>query len=436
MWDVLRGSGFPVRRRDPMRYPYVLFDVDGTLIDSSAAIDEGLADVALSVLGRPLSEGERRAAQGLPAGKALDACGIGGTEAHVRAWLDAIIARRADVAVFDGVLSMLDHLRALGATLALVTADTRYEFDHIFDSFGLTDRFDVVVCADDTRAHKPDPEPLQRCLNLLGAAPQEALYVGDGRGDAVAAQAAGIDFALACWKPRPLREPVRAAAYCLTPAQVVSFVSRERPLAEREPWLAWAQELQAIGQAGEHYTHDRFDLERFRRVRELASECASCLGGLPLVQVEGLFANEDGYKTPKMDSRAAIFDERGRICLVHEQGRWSLPGGWIDQDQTIMSNCVKEAREEAGLEVVPERLIAIEDQNLRNPSPIAGGCSKSFVLCRPVSGSFVENVETDGMGFFALDELPDLNERKNTVEQVRMCFEAHEAGGSWAPIVD
>lgn len=419
-----------------MRYPYVIFDVDGTLIDSSAAISQGLEDVAREVLGRALTASEREATKGLPAARALDASGVGGAEENVRRWLDAIIGRLDEIRPFDGVRDMLGDLARLGVRLALVTADTRYELDHVFASFGLMDFFDVVVCSDDTARHKPDPEPLHQCLALLGASPEDALYVGDGVGDAACATAAGVDFALACWRPEPLRQPVRAQAYCLSPAQVVAFVTRERSLAEREPWVAWAAELQAIGQAGERYTHDVFDLERFRRVRELASECMARLSGLPLERVEGLFANEDGYKTPKMDSRAVIFDEQGRICLVHEGEGWSLPGGWVDQDQTIMSNCVKEAREEAGLEVVPEFLIAIEDQNLRNPSPIVGGCSKSFVHCRALGGTFRDNSETDAMRFFARDELPRLNERKNTAEQVRMCFSAHEAGSAWVPVVD
>lgn len=419
-----------------MRYRYVVFDVDGTLIDSSRAIGRGLEDVAWEVLGRRLTPAEREAALGLPAPAALDAVGVGGTEDHVRSWIDAIVARRDDIRVFDGVEAMLEDLGRLGASLALVTADTRYELEHVFATFGLMGHFDAVVCSDDTKRHKPDPDPLERCLTLLGADPGEALYVGDGAGDAAAARAAGVDFALACWKPVPLREPVRAVSYCLSPAQVTSLASRERPLSEREPWVAWAQELQAIGQTGEHYTRDVFDRERFHRIRELASECMSRLSGLPLERVEGLFADEDGYKTPKMDSRAAIFDARGRICLVHEPGGWSLPGGWVDQDQTIMSNCAKEALEEAGLEVVPERLIAIQDQNLRNANPIVGGCSKSFVLCRAVAGSFQDNSETDSMGFFGLDALPELNCRKNSYEQVRMCFEARAAGPAWVPLVD
>ena len=69
-----------------------------------------------------------------------------------------------------------------------------------------------------------------------------------------------------------------------------------------------------------------------------------------------------GYPTPKLDTRAAIFDEEGRILMTHENsGEWSLPGGWVDENQSIRSNAVKEVKEETGLDVRGERLIAVQD---------------------------------------------------------------------------
>lgn len=139
-------------------------------------------------------------------------------------------------------------------------------------------------------------------------------------------------------------------------------------------WLDWAIELQATAQAGLYYTKDPFDKERFQRIREIAAEILSQKSGLDLERVEGLFCSETGYQTPKMDTRAAVFQEE-KILLVRERidGRWSLPGGWMDVNQSIRSNVVKEVREEAGLEVIPKRIIALQDRRKRNPPPIAFG---------------------------------------------------------------
>lgn len=419
-----------------MRYKYVIFDIDGTLIDSSRAIELGLRAMAREVLGRPLTDEEAARGMGLPAPQALEAMGMAGSDQNVRLWLDRMFEHWDSVSLFDGVVPMLDALGERGCTLALVTADTAYEMSHGFARFGLMDRFAAVVTADDTQGCKPDPEPLEKCLSLLGARPEEALYVGDGLGDVRCAEAAGVDFALACWRDEPLRDPVRAAAYCLTPWHVVELVEREASTAEREPWLAWCRELQAIGQIGEWYTHDIFDRERFQRIRELADECMTHLSGQPLEVVRGMFDDGECYQTPKMDTRAAVFDEEGRICLVREYDAWSLPGGWLDQGQTIFSNTAKEAREEAGLEVVPERIIALEEHNLHNAHLKPWGIIKCFVLCRNLGGDFAENDETLGRAFFARDQIPPLNDAKSTREQVEMCFAAREAGDSWQPIVD
>lgn len=91
----------------------------------------------------------------------------------------------------------------------------------------------------------------------------------------------------------------------------------------------------------------------FGRIREIAAEIMTAKSGLEMETVKNLFCNESGFQTPKLDTRAAIF-ENGKILLVRETaGKWSLPGGWVDVDQSIASNTVKEVKEEAGLDVEP-----------------------------------------------------------------------------------
>lgn len=190
-------------------------------------------------------------------------------------------------------------------------------------------------------------------------------------------------------------------------------------------WLEWAKELQFIAQAGLTYSKDPFDRERFERIRELSAEMISLQSGLPLKQVKGLFCNETGFQTPKLDTRAAIFKD-GKILLVKERNEtWSLPGGWVDVMQTIRSNTIKEVKEEAGLDVEAVRIIALHDRNLHNPPPYAYNVCKVFVLCEAKGGSFRPNTETTESRYFGPDELPLLAEEKNTAEQIRMCFTAY-----------
>ena len=201
-------------------------------------------------------------------------------------------------------------------------------------------------------------------------------------------------------------------------------------------WLDWAKELQFIAQSALAYTENEFDRERFMRVREIAAEIVSHQTGLPPARVRDLFCNETGFQTPKLDTRAAIFDDEDRILLVKENnGTWSLPGGWVDLMQSVKSNTIKEVREEAGLDVETIRLIAVQDRNKHNTPPYAYNICKVFVLCKAIGGSFQANAETVESRYFALDELPLLAEEKNNREQIEMCFKAN-ADENWQTLFD
>ena len=150
-----------------------------------------------------------------------------------------------------------------------------------------------------------------------------------------------------------------------------------------ETWTKWARELQFLAQAGLTYSKDPYDLERFQRIRDIAAEMVSHQADIPLGRVKELFCCETGYQTPKLDTRAAVFRE-GKILLVQERGGlWSLPGGWVDVDQSIRENTEKEVREEAGLEVVAERIIALHDRNRHNTPAFLNGVCKA-VNSRPI----------------------------------------------------
>lgn len=198
---------------------------------------------------------------------------------------------------------------------------------------------------------------------------------------------------------------------------------------KNEKWLQWAVELQSLAQAGLTYGKDVFDRERYERIREISAEMVAYMSELPVEKVKDLFCNETGYQTPKLDTRAAIFED-GKILLVQENnGKWSLPGGWCDVHVSVGENAVKEVKEEAGLDAVAERIIAVQDRAKHNLPAYAYGICKIFVQCAVTGGGFAQNPETVGYGYFAEDELPELAEEKNTEAQIRMCFEAYRSDG-------
>lgn len=191
-------------------------------------------------------------------------------------------------------------------------------------------------------------------------------------------------------------------------------------------WLSWAKQLQAIAQAGIEYSKDKYDIERFQQIRNLSVEILNEYTEIDNEKLKDLFCNETGYQTPKVDIRGAVFKDN-KILLVKESidGCWSMPGGWAEVNLSVKENIVKELKEEAGLNVVPQRLIAVVDRNKHNEPPTAYGIYKIFVLCELIDGDFRENIETEESGFFTLEELPPLSIDRITEAQIHMCFEAN-----------
>ena len=204
---------------------------------------------------------------------------------------------------------------------------------------------------------------------------------------------------------------------------------------KNEKWLEWAVELQGIAQAGLFYGKDPFDIERYQRIRDIAAEMLSFKTEISLEKVKDLFCCEQGYQTPKLDTRAAAFKEDKILLVKEKNGAWSLPGGWVDVNVSVRENVIKEVKEEAGLEVRPELVIAVQDREKHNLPVYAYKVCKIFVLCSVLGGKFQENIETTESRYFGRNELPRLAEEKNNKDQIEMCFEALHSE-NWKTLID
>lgn len=204
---------------------------------------------------------------------------------------------------------------------------------------------------------------------------------------------------------------------------------------KNEKWLQWAVELQSIAQAGLFYGKDVFDKERYEKVREIAAEMISYKTEIPVDKVKDLFCNEVGYQTPKLDTRAAIFRDDKILLVKEKNGTWSLPGGWVDVNVSVKENTIKEVKEEAGLDVTADFVIAVQDREKHNRPVYAYKVCKIFVLCSVSGGQFEANTETVESRYFGIDELPALAEEKNNGEQIKMCFDAYHAH-HWKTLFD
>jgi len=181
-------------------YPVVLFDLDGTVIDSGGIILASMRHATREVLGREYPDEELMRAVGGP-----------GLEAQMRGFdperVDELVrVYRAhneplheELVCCTGMEDVLERLRADGRRLGVVTAKRRETVELAFAHVPLGHLFEVVVGGDETERHKPDPEPLLLAAERLGAAPEETAYVGDSPFDVRAAKAAGMRSVAVTW---------------------------------------------------------------------------------------------------------------------------------------------------------------------------------------------------------------------------------------------
>ena len=187
------------------------------------------------------------------------------------------------------------------------------------------------------------------------------------------------------------------------------------------------KQIQALAETGIHYSHNDFELHRNREINDLCMDILSGLTDLPVEELRFAMVEHNGYKTPKVDVRAVVFNDEHKILMVKEMvdGRWSLPGGWADIGYTPSEVAVKEAREEAGALVEPVRLLAVFDKKCHNHPPDIYYIYKIFIECRLTGWVSRDHKETSDHGFFSLDNLPALSTPRITVEQLSKLFDFH-----------
>lgn len=206
---------------------------------------------------------------------------------------------------------------------------------------------------------------------------------------------------------------------------------------KRPEWLQWAQRLQAIAQNGLTYAKDPFDVERFDQVRQIAAEIlASASETASAESLVDIFRRNFGYATPKVDVRAAVFDN-DRILLVKERADdgWTLPGGWADVGDAPSVAALREVREESGYEAKIKKLAAVYDRELHDHPPHPFHAYKLFFVCELTGGAPRLSIETTGVDFFDENAIPPLSLPRVTPVQIRHMFD-HYRHPEWPTSFD
>ena len=191
-------------------------------------------------------------------------------------------------------------------------------------------------------------------------------------------------------------------------------------------WIEWARSLQAISQTGLNFSENMYDKERYEQIAKIAAEILAHHTNLSEEQVLELNASEFGYATPKIDVRGVVFEE-SKILLVREvedYGRWTLPGGWADVNETPSQATVREVFEESGFETQVVKLLAVYDREKQGHTPpFPYHVYKLFFLCKLIGGCAQAHGETSDVAFFGEHEIPELSNSRVNEKQLRRFFQ-------------
>lgn len=204
-------------------YDPILFDLDGTVIDSVALIRESHRHAVRTVLGVEFPDERLVANVGRPLIDQMRAFSVEHAEELLRVYRVWNHEHTAELLrAYDGMDRLLENLRADGRTLAIITSKSRPTVQLAFDVLPLRHHFDVIVAAEDTELHKPDPAPVRLALERLGTNPARACFVGDAPFDVTAAIGAGITPVGVTWGffDRATLEECGARVIAATPAEL------------------------------------------------------------------------------------------------------------------------------------------------------------------------------------------------------------------------
>ncbi|MCR9277387.1 MAG: NUDIX hydrolase [Pseudomonadaceae bacterium] len=198
-----------------------------------------------------------------------------------------------------------------------------------------------------------------------------------------------------------------------------------KPADRKDSWLDWVKKIHAIAGTGQHFAASEFDRERYDELNDIATMMLAQLADSTPQAIKGLFTDHgEGYSTPKVEVRGAVFDgESDRILLVQEKadGLWCLPGGFTEVGLSPRQNIIKEIREEAGIDVTVGRLFALKHKIRHNYTPDVRDFYKLFLLCEDPRGDVpIAGMETSDARYFPIDALPPLSEGRTIADDIHL----------------
>lgn len=182
--------------------------------------------------------------------------------------------------------------------------------------------------------------------------------------------------------------------------------------------------LKSIADTGLLYSKNEYDKERYLELQQISFNLLSKFSGLNVQSLKFIMPPAKDYPTAKVDIRGLAISEDNKILLVQESvdGKWSLPGGWGDIGYSPKETIVKEFKEETGLDVVPDRLLAVFDKRMHPHPPQPFYVYKMVFHCKIVSTEIIKGFDVLDVQYFNIKYLPDLSEDRILQSQIKLLY--------------
>ncbi|MBH5317490.1 HAD family hydrolase [Paenibacillus sp. GSMTC-2017] len=205
-------------------YSCIIFDVDGTIINTEKAVIGSLQKTLKDLLGRNFAREELAFVLGIPGSISLPMLGIQNVDEANILWNDYMKQFYTDIHVYPNFDLVLKTLHDANIKTGIVTSKTKQQLQDDFIPFGLMKYLPFAVTADDTLKHKPNPDPLHKFIEISRVEKSEAIYIGDTVYDMQCAADAGIDFGLALWGA-PSVDGIHAQYKLEDPLDILKLIS-------------------------------------------------------------------------------------------------------------------------------------------------------------------------------------------------------------------
>lgn len=206
-------------------YKNIVFDVDGTLINTEESIIRALQDVLLSEKGTLYTPEDLEFVLGVPGVYSIEKFNLENPDLALADWEVKMKSYAHYNSIYDGIFKLISALKDLDVNLGIVTSRRDSECDHDLHFNMLKEEFDFIVTADRTVKHKPEADPLLYYLENTNALAGDTLYIGDTPYDSSCAKGANVDFMLAGWGAKNA-ESIQCKDILSHPYDILKYVTR------------------------------------------------------------------------------------------------------------------------------------------------------------------------------------------------------------------